>query len=140
MKRIAILAVTLVTAAVCAGSVAASDTRGPACANIIAGDFGYSADTGAFGGTMTLAAAACSDYELDIYDASGTTLLQHLSGTVDPNDSTMTTISFSTTVSSGLSGVCIVGTSSWKGHVADVAPNSGCFFVEAGGAGGGQFN
>ena len=139
MRRIAIFAAVLAVAGVTAGSLGASDTRGPACTNIIFGDFGYNATTGNFGGSEMLAAAACSTYTLNVYDASGVTLLAHLTGTIDPFDATMTTIAFPTTnVGAGRSGVCIIGTSTWSEHIADYAPNTGCFFIEAGSAGGNQ--
>ena len=137
MRRITLLAASVFVAAVCAGTVGASDTRGPACTNITFGDFAYNQTTGEFSGYETLDAPACSDYELDIYDASGTTLLRHLNGTLDPEDQSMTTITFATTLDPGLEGVCIVGTSSWKGHVADFAPDSGCLFVDPTSSGGG---
>lgn len=141
MRRFAILAAALVVCGVTASSIGASDTRGPACTNIVFGDFGYNASTGAFGGTMTIAAAACSTYELDVYNgstATGTPV--HLDGTIDPNDPSMTTIVFSATLDPGMSGVCIVGTTTWKGHVADRAPDNApdCVFIEAGGSGGSQ--
>jgi hypothetical protein len=142
MRRFAILAAALVVCGVAASPAGARDTRGgPACTDIVAGDFGYNALTGQFGGTMTLGAAACTTYELDVYN--GTTLIGtplHLIGAVDPNDPSMTTIVFSATVDIEQSGVCIVGTSTWKGRLADRAPdrNRDCIFVEAGSAGGNQ--
>jgi hypothetical protein len=140
MRRIAIFAAVLAVAGVTASSLGASDTRGPACTNITSGDFGYNSTTGNFGGSETLAAAACSTYELDVYDASGTTLLAHLTGTIDPLDPSMTTIAFPTTnVGANRTGVCIIGTSTWSEHIADYAPNPpGCFFVDATSSGGSQ--
>ena len=139
MRRIAIFAAVLAVAGVTASSLGASDTRGPACTNIIFGDFGYNATTGNFGGSELLAAGACSTYTLDVYDATGTTLLAHLTGTVDPFDASMTTITFPTTnVGTGRNGVCIIGMSTWSSHVADRAPDTGCFFVDATSGGGSQ--
>lgn len=137
MRGITLLAVSVVVAAVFAGTIGASDTRGPACTNITFGNFGYNQTTGEFSGYETLAAPSCTDYELDIYDASGTTLLKHLNGTLDPTDPSMMTITFATTLDAGLDAVCIVGTSNWSGHIADRAPDSGCFFVDPTSSGGG---
>ena len=92
MRRMAIFAAVLAVAGVTASSLGASGTRGTACTNITFGDFGYSATTGNFGGSELLAAAACSTYTLDVYDSSGTTLLAHLTGTVDTSDASMMTI------------------------------------------------
>jgi hypothetical protein len=141
MRRFAILAATLVVCGIAASPAGAGDTRGgPACTDIVFGDFGYSS-TGAFSGTMILAAAACTTYELDVYNGAtltGTPL--HLVGTVDPNDPTMTTIDFSASLDPGMIGVCIVGTSSWKGRLADRAPDkrSDCVFIEADSSAGSQ--
>ena len=139
MKRLFLmLTAALALAALVAGTGSASDTKGPPCTNVIAGDAGY------FGGTvtvnLTLDAPACSDgtYLLDIKDLSGSTLLV---GDLAPTSVSGSSVTFSYSFSgTPPDGVCLVAKTYYKKHPADLAPDSGCLPVPADSSGATGFN
>ena len=139
MKRLLLmLAASLAAAALVAGTGSTSDTKGPPCTNVIAGDAGY------FGGTvtvnLTLDAPACSDgtYLLDIKDLSGSTLLV---GDLAPTSVSGSSVTFSYSFSgTPPDGVCLVAKTYYKKHPADLAPDSGCIAIPAESSGATGFN
>jgi hypothetical protein len=130
-RLITLLAVGAAVAAVLAVPSVAGDTKGPPCANIVdgTGSYAYYEADGQtplanpyVDWTFVLAAPACeaTTYKLEIYDLQGTTLL----ATVDSTDP-----AFLYTFATGTApaeGVCIVGTTFFRGRVADRAPDEGC--------------
>jgi hypothetical protein len=139
MKRFFLMLVAVfAAAALVAGTGAASDTKGPPCTNVIAGDTGY------FGGTvtviLTLEAPACSDgsYLLDIYNLAGDTLLV---GDLTPTNVSGDTVTFSYSFSgTPPDGVCLVARTFYKKHLADRAPDSGCHPQPTDSSGGSTMN
>jgi hypothetical protein len=140
MKRL--MGTLAVAAALLAGLAApaatAKDAKGPPCTNFIKGDASYNSATGMVTAEMTLDAAGCTGtYLLDIFDLSGSPQLadnvEPSSYSVDPETGN-TIVNFMHTVSSGLTGVCLVVESYHSGHVADRAPNTGCEPISGAGA------
>ena len=136
MKRlIALLAVGAAVAAVFAVPSVAGDTKGPPCANIVdgIGSYAYYEADGEtplanpfVDWTFVLKAPACDQttYSLEIYNLQGTSLL----ATVDEPD-----VSFLYTFAQGTApaeGVCIAGTTFFRGRVADRAPDEGCLPID----------
>jgi hypothetical protein len=130
----ALFAVAAAAAAFAVPSGSAVDTQGPACADIVFGDGGYTLLTTppSLQWRFDLAAPSCASvtYTLYIYDSTGTTLLatQTVSGISDE-----TSLSFNQNFSGANgepaadpNGVCLVGTTSLGRHVADRAPDTGC--------------
>src|SRR5438045_3468123 len=87
MKRFFLMLVAAFAAAgLVAGSVAAGDTKGPPCTNIVSGTAGYAYDSSDSSGTvqaiiLELRAPACAgeSYVVEIYDIGGTNLLATVS-------------------------------------------------------------
>ena len=139
MKRVFLmLTAALALAALVAGTGSASDTKGPPCTNVIAGDAGY------IGGTvtvvLTLDAPACSDgsYLLDINNLSGSQLLV---GDVAPTSVSGSSVTFSYSFTgTPPDGVCLVAKTFYKKHAADLAPDSGCVAIPAESSGATGFN
>jgi hypothetical protein len=137
MKRLFLLVVTALSAAALAGGVqAASDTRGPACTNVVGGgdSLAYVSPgdgTGVVEATFELDAPACPDasYSLAIYTFNGTTRLVK---NVQPTSISGNIVFFHYEFASGAptDGVCLVGETEWKGHESDRVPDSGCAPVE----------
>ena len=136
MKRLfAVMAVVALAAAASAASVSASDTQGPPCANITAGDFVYvlNADgTGRVTGTETLRDSACDAatynfYVLDTNSSGDRLATQSISGATLNG---ATTITFDVSFTSTPQFVCIYGTTQFHGHLSDRAPDSGCLALE----------
>lgn len=128
MKRlIALLAVGAAVAAVLAVPSGAVDTKGPPCADVVFGDGGYTSTPASLDWRFDLAAPSCAfvTYTLYIYNSEGTTLLA--TDTVSGNGET--SINFSQAFggpgepAAQPQGVCLVGTTSIRGHVADWAPD-----------------
>ena len=139
MKRLLLmLAASLAAAALVAGTGSTSDTKGPPCTNVIAGDAGYTGGTVTV--VLTLDAPACSDgsYLLDINNLSGTALLV---GDVVPTSVSGSSVTFSYTFSgTPPDGVCLIAKTYYKKHPADLAPDSGCLPVPADSSGATGFN
>jgi len=148
MKRLfAVLVAALAAAALVTGSGTAGDAKGPPCTNVIGGGdtLGYASPnptTGTSGSgvveaTFILAAPACSEatYTLSVYSFDGSTLLV---SDIQPTSISGDTVFFHYEFPSGApsDGVCLVGTVSWKNHVSDPVPDTGCAPVENGSAGG----
>ena len=142
MKRLSLaLVLVLAATALAAGTGTAGDKKGPPCTDITAnGDTDYynPSATPDLSWTFVLAAPSCdaATYLLDIYNFSGTTLLVD---DLAPTGISGNTVSFTYTFDEGTApsdGVCLVGTTYHKGRLSDSAPDSGCFVVEVGGAGG----
>ena len=143
MKRFfALLAVGAAAAAALAVPSGAVDTKGPACANIVFGDGGYTLSTAPpsllFGFDLDSPSCATVTYTLQIYDSEGTTLLatHTISGV-----SGATGFDFSQTFDEATAdpdGVCLVGITSLGGgrHVADRAPDVGCALLPPDSSGG----
>lgn len=127
----------------------AGDARGPACADVVDGDFIY------LNGTTvildaSLAASPCTfgggrvSYTLDIYSGNSATepgtLLASTSSYTQPETLPATTIRLEKPVAETDGVVCIVLTTSIGGHVIDRAPDSGCRVVTAATPGFGGFN
>jgi len=127
-RLIALLTVGAAVAAVLAVPSGAVDTKGPPCANIVFGDGGYTSTPASLDWHFDLAAPSCAfvTYTLEIYDSTGTTLLA--THTVS-GDKVATSISFSQAFggpgepAAQPQGVCLVVTTSIRGHVADWAPD-----------------
>jgi hypothetical protein len=131
-RRIAAVAALAVTAAVALGlptvaSTAAPDVRGPKCADIRIESPSY---TGTLGGTATVSgtlttpsAPSCQGgvYTVTIVDGGTQTLTFNGDGSTD-------SWSFSFTVESAPSTICLYGTSqvSKRSGFADTAPNTAC--------------
>ena len=147
MKRLFLLAVTALSAAALAGGTqaAAPDAKGPPCTNVTGGgdSLAYVTPTpgdgtGVVEASFILAAPACSaaSYELAIYSFNGATLLQD---NVQPTSISGNTVSFRYEFTSGApsDGVCLVGTTDWRGRIIDRVPGgTDCAPVENGGSGG----
>jgi hypothetical protein len=138
MKRFFLMLVAaLAAAALVAGAATAGDTKGPPCANIASGDAGYGYNPADSSGTVQadfdLTAPACADesYRLEIYDFStGTQLLAPAVDQAAVAGTTHVTITYSFAAGTAPSdGVCIVVTTFYKKHLADLGPDSGCFQV-----------
>jgi hypothetical protein len=130
-RLIALLAVGAAAAAVLAVPSVAGDTKGPPCANIVGGDGSYAyyeADLETplanpyVDWTFVLGAPACdvTTYTLEIYNLQGTTLLATL------NEADVAFLYTFATGTAPAEGVCIVGTTFFRGRVADRAPDEGC--------------
>jgi hypothetical protein len=127
-RLVALLAVGAAVAAVLAVPSGAVDTKGPPCANVVFGDGGYSSAPASLDWRFDLAAPSCAfvTYTLYIFDSQGTTLLatRTVSGITGE-----TSINFSQAFggpgepAAQPDGVCLVGTTSIRAHVADWAPD-----------------
>jgi hypothetical protein len=127
-RLIALLAVGAAVAAVLAVPSGAVDTKGPPCADIVFGDGGYTSTPASLDWHFDLAAPSCAfvTYTLKIYDSTGTMLLatHTVSGVKGA-----TSINFSQAFggpgqpAAQPDGVCLVGTTSIRAHVADWAPD-----------------
>ena len=139
MKRLFLmLTAALAAAALVAGTGSASDTKGPPCTNVIAGDAGYTGGTVTV--VLTLDAPACSDgsYLLDINNLSGSQLLV---GDVAPTSVSGSSVTFSYSFTgTPPDGVCLVAKTFYKKHAADLAPDSGCVAIPAESSGATGFN
>jgi hypothetical protein len=146
MKRfLLVLVPALAAAALVASSSMATDTRGPACVNVVNTDQAYvrdaTNDSGQVEVTLILDAPACDDasYSLDIFDFSGR---PRLAQGLEPATVSGNFVTFTYSFAAGTApdqGICFVAETFYKGHLADIAPDSGCFQVaEGGGSGGGQ--
>jgi hypothetical protein len=144
MKRLlSMFAAALVAAALITATGTAGDAKGPPCANVIGGgdSLGYATPgdgTGTVEASFILAKPACAavSYSLDIYSFDGSTLL---AGNVQPTSPVSgDTVFFQYQFASGApsDGVCLVGTTYFRGRLVDRAPNSGCAAVENGSSGG----
>ena len=135
MKRlIALLAVGAAVAAVLAVPSVAGDTKGPPCANIVSGTGSYAYYEADFvtplanpyvDWTFVLDAPACeaTTYRLEIYNLQGS-LLATLN---EPDVAFLYTFAVGTAPAEG---VCIVGTTFFRGRAADRAPDEGCAFLD----------
>jgi hypothetical protein len=147
MKRFFLMLVAaFAAAAVVTGNVAASDTKGPPCTNIISGTAGYVFDSSNSSGTvqaiiLELGAPACAgeSYVVEIYDSGGVNLLATVNQDAVPGE-TQPSISYSFAAGTAPSdGVCIVVETFYKKHLADRGPDSGCFPVPPNESGGGNY-
>jgi hypothetical protein len=131
-RRIAVIALLAVTAAVVLGlpavaNTAAPDVRGPKCADIrLTGDYtGTELGTATVTGTLlTPSAPSCQGGVYTVYVVDGGTQTQAFIG-----DGSTDSWAFSFTVSSAPSTICLYGTSqtSSKGNnFADTAPDTAC--------------
>jgi hypothetical protein len=147
MKRFLLMLVAaFAVAAVVAGSVAASDTKGPPCTNIISGTAGYAYDSSDSSGTvqaiiLELGAPACAgeSYVVEIYDIGGANLLATANQDAVPGE-TQPAISYSFAAGTApADGVCVVVETFYKKHLSDRGPDSGCFPVPPNEGGGGNY-
>ena len=143
MKRLLLaLTTTLVAAALVVGTGTAGDTKGPSCANITFGDGVYDAfDESTQPPTPRANPVLTWDIIFDVPNCSSlTTLYVYDDSSTEPTPlvtltattTGTTSISFSYTFNQpgGAVGpsdnvVCLVGTSQYKKHVADRAPDPG---------------
>jgi hypothetical protein len=141
-----ILGAAFAAAALVAGNVAAGDTKGPPCTNIVSGTAGYAYDSSDSSGTvqaiiLELGAPACAgeSYALEIYDIGGTNLLQTVNQDAVAGE-TQSMISYSFAAGTAPpDGVCIVVDTFFKKHLADRGPDSGCFPVPPNEGAGGNY-
>ena len=133
-RRIAGIAALAATAAVALGLSAAGvaappgDAQGPPCSDIFLVEpnyFGTLGDQGTVSGTLTTPRAlSCVGgvYTVYVYDATGTTQLgiqTFAGGTTDE-------FSYSITFSGAPETVCVYATSTFRGRIADTAPDDAC--------------
>lgn len=144
MKRfLALLAAGAAAAAALAVPSGAVDTKGPACADIVFGDGGFSffatqPPSAVVDWRFDLAAPSCAGvtYTLSVYDLAGERLLgtETVSGV-----SGASSLNFSEAfvgAAADPAGVCLVGTTSIARHVADRAPDQSCAPITPDGSGG----
>jgi hypothetical protein len=144
MKRLLLMVVTaLSAAAVMVGSGgAAIDAKGPPCTNVVGGGdtLAYVAPgdgTGTVEATFILGAPACAaaSYLLDIYSFDGQTwLVEDVQPTSISGDHVFFRYQFSSGAPSN--GVCLEGTTYFRGRLIDTVPDNGCAPVENGSSGG----
>jgi hypothetical protein len=135
-----LVAAALALSAFASGAAAfgTGDSKGPACLDIVGGNFAYYA-TNEFSGSISVAAPACNfaTYTLVVVSQVGATpTTTPIVGTVAGDG---TTILFDSTIADDDGTICAYVTSAIGGHVFDRGPDSGCIdFVREGGGGGGQ--
>jgi hypothetical protein len=155
MKRIfLILVAALAATALVAGTGAASDTRGPACTNIVFGDGFYitrDGDGNLLANPMLqwrvdFGEPNCSEVTtLYVYDSSDTEKKPLVKLKSKETGSTSITFTYTFNQVGGAAApadenVCLVATTDWSGHVADRAPDSGCAIVSGDGGPASGFN
>jgi hypothetical protein len=159
MKRLLValatgVAVVAVTAAT-GGAVATSNREGPPCANITFGNFGYVINgdgTGTVAGYYEIAVPQCAPATYSFYVLHPTAVDQVGNPTVLGSDNTPAFnpggddpdplhLYFSVTFTEptpALNEVCVYGETTYRGRVADRAPNSGCITIQTSSSGGQQ--
>jgi hypothetical protein len=122
-----------------AGATGTGDTNGPACRDLVSGNFTYSTGN-VFAGSISINAPACKNvtYTVVIESMVGTTTTTtSLLGTPGP-DPTLLLLD-PTTIADDDGTLCVYVTSSTGGHIVDRGPDAGCLpVVLESGSGGGQ--
>ena len=145
MKRLFLaVAAALAAAALVAGTSTAGDVRGKKCTDITFGDGAYVTrevpgdDTSPLLAnpylewTVSFGQPNCSELtSLYVYDNSDTEPSPLVTLTSTQTGVTSITFTYTFNESGGAAApadenICIVGATSWSGHVADRAPNAGC--------------
>ncbi len=129
-RSLSAAAVVLATALIPAPVAAASDVRGPACADVTDGAGVYNASGVSL--RLSLAAPSCrqATYTLYVLSADGTTQL--VTATATRTDGTFAYFD-NVAVPGDHSTVCVYATTSVGRHVFDRAPDEGCVILGAGG-------
>lgn len=145
MKRLFVVLIAgLATAALLAGTGtgAPPEVKGPPCANIanhLQTDYYNTAENPDLQWTFVLEGRSCAfiTYTLQIYNATGTTLLDTVTLTGDGSSNQVVfNYNFDGTPAADPDGVCLAGMTSMGERVLDTAPDAAnCFPVEHGGSG-----
>jgi hypothetical protein len=144
MKRLLLVLIAgLATAALLAGTVtgAPPEVKGPPCANIanhLQTDYYNTAENPDLQWTFVLDGRSCAPatYTLEIYDDTGTSLLDTVTLTGDGSSNLVQFNYNFTDVAPDPEGVCLAGTTSIGDRTLDTAPDgAACFPVEHGGSG-----
>lgn len=140
---------TATLAALLAGPVAAGDVKGPkGCLDIVnnntaaVSDAVYDKTTETVSAQLALAATSCTDvfYTLYVYDEAGDASRIGTGVVLGDGQNAYVQILNVDASANGAtdSFVCVVATSTWRGHVADRAPDSSCIVLTAGDGSGGN--